>query len=220
MARWYGQTLALVPCGLQRTGASILRAAFGDQGICGLHVGTPGLHLALTEAAVTSQVLPEPCHDQHPSAPCERGRAQGPPSPARRRLTWTRALWITLAAFGIWLLLDAPTLQHNAKVSPVGTRRTVSLDVLGRSPPSAAVSVCPTGLHRRRDHRPKRQQPGNGSAVLTEGPHHGSPTPTTARSSRRQQRARRSRLQSPTAAAPLRVLVVGDSLGIDLGTRS
>jgi len=99
----------------------------------------------LTEAAVTSQVLPEPCHDQHPSAPCERGRAAGTSlSGAAEGLTWTRALWITLAAFGIWLLLDAPTLQHNAKVSPVGTRRTVSLDVLGPIAAVSRVSVCPT----------------------------------------------------------------------------
>ena len=153
---------------------------------------------------------------QHPVSEDER---QGPPSPARRRLTWTRALWITLAAFGIWLLLDAPTLQHNAKVSPVGTRRTVSLDVLG---PIAAVSrglglshvvSIGDGIIGR-----SGNQPGNGSAVLTEGPHHGSPTPTTApKQSPTATSTTVPAYQSPTAAAPLRVLVVGDSLGIDLG---
>ena len=42
-----------------------------------------------------------------------------------------------MAAFLVWLLLFAPTLQHNAQVSPVGTRRTVALDILG---PIAATS--------------------------------------------------------------------------------
>ena len=49
----------------------------------------------------------------------------------RQRLPWTRVLFICVLAFLIWLLLFAPTLQHNAQVSPVGTRRTVALDILG-----------------------------------------------------------------------------------------
>ena len=47
------------------------------------------------------------------------------------------ACWRSAGAFAVWLLLFAPTLQHNTQVSPVGTRRTVSLDLVG---PVAALS--------------------------------------------------------------------------------
>ncbi len=56
---------------------------------------------------------------------------------ARRTAPWTRVLGISVAAFLVWLLLFAPTLQHNAQVSPVGARRTVAMDILG---PIAATS--------------------------------------------------------------------------------
>ncbi len=50
---------------------------------------------------------------------------------------WTRVLIVGVVCFGLWFLLDAPSLQHSAQVSPLGTRRTVSLDVVG---PVAALS--------------------------------------------------------------------------------
>ena len=53
------------------------------------------------------------------------------------RAPWRHVLMLGVAAFALWFLLYAPTLQHNAQVSPVGTRRTVSLDVTG---PVAALS--------------------------------------------------------------------------------
>ena len=59
------------------------------------------------------------------------------PGDGRVRLPWTRVLALGVAAFAVWFLLYAPTLQHNAQVSPVGARRTVSLDVTG---PVAAIS--------------------------------------------------------------------------------
>src|SRR6202000_1131262 len=61
----------------------------------------------------------------------------GAPADGRLRLPWTRVLALGVAAFAVWFLLYAPTLQHNAQVSPVGSRRTVSLDVTG---PVAAIS--------------------------------------------------------------------------------
>ncbi len=60
-----------------------------------------------------------------------------PPPDGRVRAPWTRVLALGAGAFAVWFLLFAPTLQHNAQVSPVGTRRTVSLDVVG---PVAALS--------------------------------------------------------------------------------
>jgi hypothetical protein len=138
-----------------------------------------------------------------------------PSRPAGRPADWRRVLWVSLLAFCLWLVLDAPTLQHNAQVSPVGTRRTVSLDVVG---PIAAVSRglglghVVTGLNSLLERKGNR--PGNGSPVVPKRPTTPKTTTTTP-----------TTLPLPTAAAPLRpsphselrVLVVGDSLGIDLG---
>jgi hypothetical protein len=140
---------------------------------------------------------------------------------ARQRAPWTRVLRICVAAFLLWLLLFAPTLQHNAQVSPVGTRRTVALDLLG---PIAATSRALQLSHLVSfvDEVTGRtgNQPGNGAPTVI-GPlhHHGprpakppaggggshGPPPTTPD------------LTHPTASDPLRVLIVGDSLGIDMG---
>jgi len=54
-----------------------------------------------------------------------------------RGVPWTRALVVGLVCFGLWFLLDAPSLQRSAQESPLGTRRTVSLDMVG---PVAALS--------------------------------------------------------------------------------
>jgi uncharacterized protein len=134
-----------------------------------------------------------------------------PPSqgPEPGRTGWPRILGVALAAFAIWLVLDAPTLQHNAQVSPVGTRRTVALDVLG---PLATVSrdlglshvvSIGDGIIGRNGNRP-----GNGlsSPML---PPKSTVTTTTIPNVVLNRR--------PTASNPLRVLILGDSLGIDLG---
>jgi hypothetical protein len=129
--------------------------------------------------------------------------------PEPRKAGWTRALGVSLAAFGLWLVLDAPTLQHNAQVSPVGTRRTVSLDILG---PIATVSrdlglshvvSIGDGIIGRHGN-----QPGNGASAAPPRPRTSSTTTTTLPSALN---------RHPSAEKPLRVLVVGDSLGIDLG---
>jgi hypothetical protein len=147
------------------------------------------------------------------------------PSPVTRvRAPWTRVLGVALAAFFIWILLFAPTLQHNAQVSPVGTRRTVALDILG---PFASISrglqlshiVSETdALTGRTGNRP-----GYGVAVSVLGPHrpraHHQTTPPRIGPSNLAT-STTSTVPSflhPSAAHPLRVLIVGDSLGIDLG---
>ena len=140
-----------------------------------------------------------------------------PPLDRRLRARWTRVLGIGAGAFGVWLLLFAPTLQHNAQVSPVGTRRTVSMDLVG---PVAALSrslglshiVSATGRSTR--------LPGGTAGLITVGPavHRsvrtrpdqalpGATTTTTVPPNPKE----------PTAAAPLRVLIVGDSVGLDMG---
>ena len=84
---------------------------------------------------------PTPPHhvDWEPQSEFEsRGPAELPPADdGRARAPWRHVLMLGVAAFALWFLLYAPTLQHNAQVSPVGTRRTVSLDVTG---PVAAIS--------------------------------------------------------------------------------
>jgi uncharacterized protein len=144
----------------------------------------------------------------------------------RVRTPWPRVLKLCVAAFLVWLVLFAPTLQHNAQVSPVGTRRTVALDILG---PIAATSraLQLSRIVSETDAATGRtgNQPGNGSLTVI-GPHHhrgppppkpagggnGGPPPagggptTTAPG-----------MTNPSAANPLRVLILGDSLGIDMG---
>jgi uncharacterized protein len=138
--------------------------------------------------------------------PPSRPEATGPEP---RRAGWRRVLGVSLAAFAIWLVLDAPTLQNNAQVSPVGTRRTVSLDLLG---PLATISrglglshvvSITDGILGRHGNRP-----GNGlhGTVVLPKP---SATPTTL--------PKVVIDRHPTTKDPLRVLVLGDSLGIDLG---
>jgi hypothetical protein len=134
-----------------------------------------------------------------------------PLGPDPRRAGWTRALGVSLAAFALWLVLDAPTLQHNAQVSPVGTRRSISLALLG---PLATISRD-LGLSHvvsiadgiiGRNNRP----PG----VLTPVPARHKQRPTTATTTTVPLVILN---RHPSAVDPLRVLVVGDSLGIDLG---
>jgi uncharacterized protein len=153
------------------------------------------------------------------------------PAVERVRIRWTSALAVSLAAFLIWLVFDAPTLQHNAQVGPVGTRRTVSLDTLGPLATlsrvlqlSHVVSVANGAIGHNGN------TPGDGSGPVTIGPvahpppvaPKGAPnftghlwdplTPTTAPTTTTVPPNTR-----PTPADPLRVLIIGDSLGIDLG---
>lgn len=147
-------------------------------------------------------------------------RPPGPPPEGQpRRSGWTRVLGVCLAGFALWLLLDAPTLQHNAQVSPVGARRTVSLDILG---PIATVSrdlgvshlvSVADGILGRTGNRPGAGAPLHPRALRPGGLRpHPSPVPSTPTT------APVPLNRHPSAADPLRVLVVGDSLGIDLGS--
>ena len=155
-------------------------------------------------------------------ASAEGPSASAAPSDGRVRAPWTRVLLLGLGAFGVWFLLFAPTLQHNAQVSPVGKRRTVSLDLVG---PVAAFSralqlsriVSATGREDSQPggtvgltfsgpssdaHRPPHHKPAQHPVTLPE------PTTTTTAP---------PDPKYPTAAHPLRVLIVGDSIGLDMG---
>ena len=129
-------------------------------------------------------------------------------------------LFIGLVCFGVWLLLDAPSLQRSATVSPLGARRTVSLDIVG---PIAALSRT-VGLSHvvGGTDAALGRTPGGGPALAAAVPGRepsrppprpgslppGATTTTTTLPALN---------RAPTTAAPLRVLMVGDSIGLDLG---
>ena len=143
------------------------------------------------------------------------------------RAPWRHVLMLGVAAFALWFLLYAPTLQHNAQVSPVGTRRTVSLDVTG---PVAAVSRALQLSHivsiTGRGNGVGGRRTGGGLTVAGPRPG-GQPAGGSAAEVRNDAQDGRHRAhdtttvppnpKDPTAANPLRVLIVGDSIGIDLG---
>lgn len=155
---------------------------------------------------------------ESPSEFASHPHAELPPAPdGRVRAPWPRVLGLGVAAFAVWFLLFAPTLQHNAQVSPVGTRRTVSLDVTG---PVAALSRALQLSHIVSITGRSNRLPGGSVGLITSGPRPTTPTtqphakggtapttPTTAPPNPKM----------PTAAEPLRVLIVGDSIGLDLG---
>ncbi len=131
-------------------------------------------------------------------------------------IPWTRALAIGLVCFGLWFLLDAPSLQRSAQESPLGTRRTVSLDVVG---PVAALSrtVGLSSVVGSAD-RALGRTPGGGPtlAVPTRRPPPPKPLPTTPNGTTTATTLPPLNYH-PTPTMPLKVLIVGDSVGLDLG---
>jgi uncharacterized protein len=160
------------------------------------------------------------------------------PVPGRVHVTWRHALAAGVTCFAVWLLLDAPTLLRSAQESPLGTRRSVAMAVLrpvADVSDALGLSHVVGGANRAIGHT------GNtGSGVLqVEGPpahaHRALPphppvvappvtgasstTPVTGASPTTAVTAPDglAPLGTPTPSAPLRLLVVGDSLGIDFG---
>jgi hypothetical protein len=153
--------------------------------------------------------------------------------------TAKRALTVGLIAFGLWALLDASTMLHNAEVSPLGARRSAALAVLKplarftdwlsldrpvefvdsiraghwwhgprqpatvlAAPPPAATAVLATG-----GARPASGQTAVAPVATSSA---GTATATDAASGD-------GPLRTPSAADPLRILVVGDSIGSSVG---
>jgi hypothetical protein len=129
-----------------------------------------------------------------------------------------RVLLAMLICLGLWTLLVSPSLKRSAEASPEGTRRSVSLAVLG--PVSAIsealrVSVVTDAVVRALG-REDPEVPGIGIVEppepiptvpgdAAEGPNQGDPKPTGP-------------IRVPTSKKKLRVVVVGDSLASGLGT--
>ena len=144
---------------------------------------------------------------------------------ARPTVSWRQALYAGLVCFTVWLLLDAPTLLRSAQAGPLGARRTVAISVLrpvddlsralglshvvsgadramGRDK-TGVLQVEGPPVHRKASARRGHdlRAPGRTPFLVT---------PLTAPDGMRP-------LATPTPAAPLQVLAVGDSLGIDFG---
>ena len=128
-----------------------------------------------------------------------RRRSEGPVSALRAGV-------VCLCAFALWLVMDATVLQHNATVqAPLGARRTAALDILDPlSQLSRALGLdLPVGWSNVALGRTSV-----GGFVYPTVPtttHPVGPTTTT------------TIVRTPTHAHPLRVLLVGDSIGEDLG---
>jgi len=131
-----------------------------------------------------------------------------------------------VVCFAVWLVLDAPSLQTSARESPIGVRRTVSLDILG------PIAVVSRGLGLSHvvgwtDDILGRSQGGGPSVAVVNPPpppkgkgKGGRPTPTSPPRTAPAPTTPTTLPPlnpGPTAADPLRVLVIGDSIGIDLG---
>ena len=155
---------------------------------------------------------PRPQDKRRPS------RRPGYVAPEGRTIAAGRAFLITLLAFAIWLGVDARQLYDSANNGPLGVRRSVAMSLLrpvarveeffgadrvvdganralGRSPVPVSVAVAVPQHHETRHRR------GGGPTVLT------TTTTTTLPVT----------FPQPTAADPLTVLDVGDSIGEDLG---
>jgi len=108
---------------------------------------------------------------------------------------------IGFVCFALWLLLDVHSLQRSAESSPLGARRTAALTALR---PIGWIGNA-TGVAYLGDLVKEALGRPTGGPVVKSTP----PVPVAA------PRARSP--QAPTAANPLRVLAIGDSIGEDFG---
>lgn len=128
---------------------------------------------------------------------------------------------VGLVCFSLWTLFDARQLFQAANASPLGTRRSVAMSILrpiarveellsldrvvnsadraiGKSGTPGGSAVAITPLTSTSTTLPRRAGGNRG--------HRGSPTPSTL-----------PPLSQPTAARPITILQIGDSIGEDLG---
>jgi uncharacterized protein len=146
---------------------------------------------------------------------------------ARRALRWLQVLMVGVVCFGLWLVLDAPTLLRSAEASRFGARRTVAIELLrplSSVDTALGLSHVVSGTDRvlgrtgtgvvqlSRSVTHKAHRAGRHGALRT--------APATAATSSSTPAVAPDgfpQLPTPTNVNPLRVLSVGDSLGVDLG---
>src|SRR6266480_7110138 len=147
-----------------------------------------------------------PKHER-PDDPTDR------PPPGRRGMPAGRVLVALLVGIVLWGLLYAPELKRSSEAQPAGLRRTVSLAVLG---PLVWVEDR-VGLTRLIDNatqalgRHPNEAVGGGNDV--------DPLPSVPAPAHPVGHPQRdTKIRVPTAATPLRVVVVGDSLAQGIGS--
>jgi uncharacterized protein len=156
------------------------------------------------EQVADEQVASAEQRASHPSVHWREGR---------RTLAWPQVLMMMVGVLAVWLVLDSSTLLHNAEVSPVGARRSASIALL-RPIASASNALQLTELEKGANLALGRTAVGGAPVrqATTLGPvarprHHRGRRRTTSP----------DQLASASAANPVRILLVGDSLGLDLG---
>lgn len=160
--------------------------------------------------------------------PDRNGDSHGGEPPNRIAISWKKVLTAGILCFVVWTVLDAPTLMNSAEGSALGLRRTVAMDFLR---PVAWFSR-ETGLsHIVAGADRILGRGGSGAVQVSSGPSikvTGPPatvpqtTVVTTKSGKHVTRAvvladGWAPFPKFTPASPLRVLIVGDSVGTDLG---
>ncbi len=152
-----------------------------------------------------------------------------------------RILLVGLICFGLWLLLDAQQLYRAADASPFGTRRSVAMAILypiaafdrtfhlsgivntadgllGRSGTvggsAGSIVATPPTIHPTAPERAGNGTRGGKGGVERGGKHTLSPESTPASTT---PQVWPPPIAGPSAAHPITVLEMGDSLGEDLG---
>lgn len=140
-----------------------------------------------------------------------------------------QALAVLAVGLTLWMLLDSTAMYREAQASPFGARRTVALAVLA---PVAAVSRL-TGADWPVDTLDRllgRESGGTGSVAVVAGPgaghgrrsrprggHHPGPAARAATATTSTTLEPEAGAAPVTPGAPPRLLVIGDSLGRDMG---
>lgn len=160
-----------------------------------------------------------PPTDALAAATAERRRTAGDPRRAPG-LPPRRVLAVMLTCLGLWTFVDAPALQRSAAAAHLGTRRRVALDLLGPVSRLSAVLGVDRISRAGDELRGRRRHPSARPAALA-GPNRAAPYligPTVpAAPTSTAPPAPVAPLRVPSAADPLRVLIVGDSLGLSFG---
>jgi hypothetical protein len=149
-----------------------------------------------------------------PATPSAAAAARTPVPRGRSTMPAGKVMVVILVCLLLWGLLYAPSLRRSSEAQPLGTRRTVSLWVLG---PLATISnvlqltritdAASSALGKDPDAAPGGVIPPD---ELPTDPHPGRPRPSKPP-------IRTDRMRTPTPGNRLRVVVVGDSLAAGLG---
>jgi lysophospholipase L1-like esterase len=228
----------------ERSGGSLTGRRAGAGGnpaaIRGAALGKSGVQRAAARTGYGTTAIVDLPSTRDSGGPDDRSDEQdvAVPSPdsaegGRSRVTnnWKRALAVGVLCFVVWLILDAPTLMNNAEGSPLGTRRTIAMDFLR---PISWISR-ETGLSHVVGAVDRiLGRGGSGTVSISSGPPLGKiststlPPPTTIVTTKVKGHVTRHvekvllpdglpPLPPISKVSPLRVLIIGDSVGTDLG---